>query len=161
MRKSTWDKSKGYRMWTEGASDAEIGRACGAATSTVRFCRLKHWVGKPGFVMERVAAAPPEGEEETMENDENIAAAGDPSGLPCGQPALLERGSQDAPPLDLTAHGRQVSLMDAIEAATEGLWGVRAVCTANILQALWNWTCREDLEAARQTIDWLLERMEA
>ena len=57
VRKSTWDKSKGYRMWTEGASDAEIGRACGAATSTVRFCRLKHWEGKPGFVMERAEDA--------------------------------------------------------------------------------------------------------
>lgn len=57
MRKSTWDKSKGYRMWTEGASDAEIGRACGAATSTVRFCRLKHWEGKLELVMERAEDA--------------------------------------------------------------------------------------------------------
>lgn len=53
-----------------------------------------------------------------------------------------------------------VSLMDVIEAATEELHGIRAVCTANILQALWNWSGREDLEAARESIDWLLSRME-
>lgn len=162
MRKSTWDKSKGYRMWTEGASDAEIGRACGAATSTVRFCRLKHWEGKLELVMERAEDALSGGGLDMNHDAEQTVAA-----VKEERTTVAAETRTPVLPVDGHTHNGStprgpgdVSLMDVIEAATEGLRGIQAVCTANILQALWNWSCREDLEAARESIEYLLNRME-
>lgn len=53
----------------------------------------------------------------------------------------------------------KVECIDAIEAATEGLQGMEAVCTANIIKYVFRWKKkggRQDLEKARWYINKLL-----
>jgi len=53
----------------------------------------------------------------------------------------------------------KVECIDAIEAATEGLTGIEAVCTGNAIKYLWRWKkkgVRQDLEKARWYINKLL-----
>ena len=50
--------------------------------------------------------------------------------------------------------------MDIVAAATEHLSGMKAVCTACAIQALWYWTGPADLRRAKKNIDWLLDHME-
>ena len=50
--------------------------------------------------------------------------------------------------------------LDVMAAATEHLSGMKAVCTACAIQALWFWTGPADLRRAKKNIDWLLDHME-
>ncbi len=53
----------------------------------------------------------------------------------------------------------KVECIDALEAATEGLTGIEAVCTANAIKYLWRWKRKggqEDLRKARWYINRLL-----
>lgn len=53
----------------------------------------------------------------------------------------------------------KVECIDAIEAATEGLVGIEAVCTGNAIKYLWRWKKKgdkEDLQKARWYINKLL-----
>ena len=59
-------------------------------------------------------------------------------------------------PPHYTAGG--VECIDALEAATVGLTGIEAVCTANAIKYLWRWKRKggtEDLRKAR----WYIERL--
>lgn len=52
----------------------------------------------------------------------------------------------------------KVECIDALEAATIGLFGIEAVCTANVIKYLWRWKFKggvEDLKKAR----WYLNRL--
>ena len=52
----------------------------------------------------------------------------------------------------------KVECIDALEAATENLSGIEAVCTANAIKYLWRWKQKggkEDLQKAR----WYINRM--
>lgn len=54
----------------------------------------------------------------------------------------------------------KIECLDALEAATSGLVGIEAVCTANAIKYLWRWKWkggREDLEKAKFYIDRLLK----
>lgn len=62
--------------------------------------------------------------------------------------------------IDHPAHytAGKVECIDAIEAATEGLTGIAAVCTANVIKYVWRWRRKngvEDLRKAR----WYLEKL--
>ena len=51
-----------------------------------------------------------------------------------------------------------IECIDALEAATTGLEGIEAVCTANAIKYLWRWKRKngvEDLRKAR----WYIERL--
>lgn len=53
----------------------------------------------------------------------------------------------------------KVECIDALEAATTGLQGIEAVCTANAIKYLWRWKQKggkQDLEKARWYINRLL-----
>lgn len=57
----------------------------------------------------------------------------------------------------------KVECIDALEAATEGLKGIEAVCTANAIKYLWRWKRKggnEDLQKAKWYIDHMLKRWE-
>lgn len=59
-------------------------------------------------------------------------------------------------PAHYTAGG--VECIDAIAAATVGLDGIEAVCTANVIKYLWRWKMKgglTDLEKAK----WYLEKL--
>ena len=54
----------------------------------------------------------------------------------------------------------KVECIDALEAATTGLVGIEAVCTANAIKYLWRWKYKngvEDLKKAKWYIDRLLK----
>lgn len=58
----------------------------------------------------------------------------------------------------------KVECIDALEAATESLSGIEAVCTANAIKYLWRWRHKngvEDLKKARWYLDKLIARLEA
>lgn len=62
-------------------------------------------------------------------------------------------------PPHYTAGG--VECIDALEAATVGLEGIEAVCTANAIKYLWRWKRKggvEDLRKARWYLDRLISR---
>ena len=64
-------------------------------------------------------------------------------------------------PAHYTAGG--IECIDAIAAATEGLHGIEAVCTANAIKYLWRWKRKngvEDLQKARWYIDRLIKVLE-
>ena len=51
-----------------------------------------------------------------------------------------------------------IECIDAIAEATKGLFGIEAVCTANIIKYVWRWKFKngvEDLEKA----EWYLKRL--
>lgn len=56
-----------------------------------------------------------------------------------------------------------IECIDAIEAATEDLKGLEAVCTANVLKYIWRWKHKngiEDLKKARWYLEKLIEKLE-
>lgn len=57
----------------------------------------------------------------------------------------------------------KVECIDALEAATTGLEGIEAVCTANAIKYLWRWKHKngaEDLKKAQWYIDRLIKGVE-
>lgn len=64
-------------------------------------------------------------------------------------------------PAHYTAGG--IECIDALAAATTGLEGVEAVCTANAIKYLWRWKYKngkEDLEKAKWYINHLIEELD-
>ncbi len=52
----------------------------------------------------------------------------------------------------------RVECIDALAAATTGLEGVEAVCTANAIKYLWRWKRKNGIEDIDKAI-WYLERL--
>ena len=64
-------------------------------------------------------------------------------------------------PAHYTAGG--IECIDALAAATTGLDGIEAVCTANAIKYLWRWKYKngkEDLEKAKWYINHLIEELD-
>ena len=56
-----------------------------------------------------------------------------------------------------------IECIDALEAATSGLTGIEAVCTANAIKYLWRWKIKggkQDLEKARWYINRMIAKLE-
>lgn len=65
-------------------------------------------------------------------------------------------------PAHYTAGG--IECIEALAAATEGLNGIEAVCTANAIKYLWRWKLKngiQDLEKAQWYIDYLKKYLTA
>ena len=52
----------------------------------------------------------------------------------------------------------RVECIDALAAATTGLEGIEAVCTANAIKYLWRWKRKNGVEDIEKAI-WYLERL--
>lgn len=59
-------------------------------------------------------------------------------------------------PAHYTAGG--IECIDALAAATEGLRGIEAVCTANAIKYLWRWKRKNGVEDLQKAI-WYTERL--
>ena len=59
-------------------------------------------------------------------------------------------------PAHYTAGG--IECIDALAAATEGLHGIEAVCTANAIKYLWRWKRKNGVEDLKKAI-WYTERL--
>lgn len=78
------------------------------------------------------------------------------SALPGGKVTQVQTDNVNRPSHYTTG---KVECIDALEAATEGLSGLEAVCTANAIKYLWRWKKKngqEDLRKARWYINKLL-----
>lgn len=51
-----------------------------------------------------------------------------------------------------------IECIDALEAATVGLTGIEAVCTANAIKYLWRWKFKNGAEDLKKAI-WYIERL--
>lgn len=52
----------------------------------------------------------------------------------------------------------KMECIDALEAATEGLTGINAVCTANAIKYLWRWKNKGGAQDLRKAV-WHIERL--
>jgi len=52
----------------------------------------------------------------------------------------------------------KVECIDALEAATMGLHGIEAVCTANAIKYLWRWKHKNGLEDLQKT-EWYIKKL--
>lgn len=52
----------------------------------------------------------------------------------------------------------KVECIDALEAATDGLTGIEAVCTANAIKYMWRWKWKNGAEDIKKAI-WYLQRL--
>lgn len=141
MKKPKWDTELGRLLWLEGKTDGEIAEEFGIAISAVTAYRKRHWDKYPIPKEDAapaddppVSATPPE---EPKEEDAVPESR---------EPTVIRKKSPEA--------------YDILEAATAGMTGIRAICTADAILSLWNWTSREDLERARAAIDHLLKKTE-
>ena len=74
---------------------------------------------------------------------------------------MPENGFTDA--VNHPAHytAGKIECIDALEAATAGLNGIEAVCTANAIKYLWRWKLKngtQDLQKAKWYINKLIEK---
>ena len=53
----------------------------------------------------------------------------------------------------------QIGVFEAMERATEGMVGIHAICTADAIRCLWGWKDIKELQAARASIDYLIQRL--
>lgn len=51
-----------------------------------------------------------------------------------------------------------IECIDALDAATAGLTGIEAVCTANAIKYLWRWKHKNGTEDLRKAV-WYIERL--
>lgn len=51
-----------------------------------------------------------------------------------------------------------IECIDALDAATAGLTGIEAVCTANAIKYLWRWKHKNGVEDLRKAV-WYIERL--
>lgn len=165
MRKANWDTVLGRQMWEEGKKDAEIADAFGIPTGTVTSYRLKHWdqtnvPKKKPFSLEGMQPVAVDDDDDTPaepEADSPAAQENEISRVPVPETHAPAKGQEHDEPLP----PQKIEIMDVLAAATEHLSGIRAVCTASAIQSLWFWRYPEDLLRARDSIDYLLKRLEA
>lgn len=86
----------------------------------------------------------------------------DPQGLLIRPPGEVLLAAAKPDSVNHPAHytAGKVECIDALEAATTGLQGIEAVCTANAIKYLWRWKQKggkQDLEKARWYINRMLE----
>lgn len=155
MSKASWDTRKAQSMWEAGYSDKDIAQEVGTTVASISYYRRKHWVDN----------APPKGEwpDGTEEYDTNEAAEPDTGKERIECPELVcDEGSEmcddrSEPEHRRGSEGKQMNRFEVMAAATAGLDGVRAVCVAEAISALWTYTDVNDLMKAKSAIEYLLQ----
>lgn len=157
-RKANWDTAYGYELYLEGKGDAEIADACGVKTSAVTSYRLKRWRKNP----DGGRNAPPD--ERACEDWGDNPSVGCADSSPergaerCGGES--EREEVAGVPVEMDQKVDTARMMEVIAKMTSGMGGIKAVCVGNIIQALWNLSCVDDIREARNILDWLEENFD-
>jgi hypothetical protein len=144
MKKPKWDTELGRLMWLEGKKDGEIADAFGIPTSSVTSYRVRHWQKE----LIRKEDSPP---------TENREEAGDPETAAELPKEEMKQQSKEETDME---EKKQLHPYEVLEAATAGMTGIRAICTADAILCLWNWNTKEDLEKAKAAIEYLLKKEE-
>jgi hypothetical protein len=76
---------------------------------------------------------------------------------------LEDRPKQESQPADMVNHPAHytaggIECIDALKAATVGLEGIEAVCTANAIKYLWRWKNKNGVEDLKKSI-WYINRL--
>lgn len=133
-----WDTALGKQMWEEGKTDRQIADHFGIAPNTVLYQRQKKWE---------------KGSDSTPPEDELDPTVSPVETLEIPKETVLQ-SSAPAPSAE------PPGLYEVLEAATAQLQGIQAICTADAISQLWNWSSRDNLLRARSAIDHLIKRME-
>lgn len=134
MIASKWDKAAGKEMWKAGKTDKEIAEHFGVSASAVNQIRKKYW------------------------ETEDIQVIPEPTEVPPLEPSSeAEAPAPVTEPQDEEEDDAKV-MIRALELMTQNLQGMNAVMTAQILTSLWAWDSVSDLLAAREFLDYLIER---
>ena len=161
MRKPKWDTELGRLLWLDGQTDGQIADALGIQISTVTAYRKRHWEKGEMKPAEKIGGGT---EMPTLEKDDgqrhvfDDADAAEP-----GEPkndrkelAMEEHRYDNTKPCTAPKNRYEV-----LEAATDGMTGIRAICTADAILCLWQWERPEDLKRAKAAIDYMLKKTEA
>ena len=139
--KPRWDTELGRLLWLDGKSDREIAEEMGVATNTVLHQRKTKW--EKGTARPEPEEAPPQMEEVPQ---------------PIPEEAVVEHQTKQETP------AYSMATMDGVyhilEEATKSLNGIEAICTADAILCLWNWSSADDLRRARAAITHLIRRLE-
>ena len=130
MGTPSWDTDAGYKMYLDGSSDKEISKALQVAVSTVAYRRRKYREKEPEAG--RGASAAP------------VTSAGK---------------EDELMPTPKTMAPARIGVFEAMEGATKDMAGIRAICTADAIRCLWGWQDVKELQAARDSIDYLIRRL--
>lgn len=142
MRRVKWDTELGRLLWLDGQKDIEIADHFGIAVNTVTSYRKKHWE-KAAMAFNQKEDSPEEQEEEETMTEEQIP--------------VIETPRPEPNPIRFDT---PANVYDVLEAATKSLSGINAICTADAILCLWNWTSADDLRRARAAINHLLQKIE-
>ena len=148
MKKPKWDTELGRLMWLEGKKDGEIADAFGIPTSSVTSYRTRHWQKE----LIRVEDSPLTEEPKEPTAPEAVS--------PEAMQELKQEVKEEIKLEDNKNVRTQLHPYEVLEAATAGMTGIRAICTADAILCLWNWDTREDLEKAKAAIEYLLKKEE-
>lgn len=82
---------------------------------------------------------------------------------PYAAPEITKKDIEMATPSDNINHpahytAGKIECIDALEAATTGLNGIEAVCTANAIKYLWRWKYKNGIQDLKKAI-WYIEYM--
>lgn len=138
--KPRWDTELGRLLWLDGKSDREIAEEMGVATNTVLHQRKTKW--------EKGTERPEPKEAPQME--------GVPQAVP-EEPAVEQQPKQETPVYSMATMD---GVYNILEEATKSLSGIEAICTADAILCLWNWSSADDLRRARAAITYLIRRLE-
>lgn len=147
-RKANWDTAYGYELYLEGKGDAEIADACGVKTSAVTSYRLKRWRKNP------------DGDGMPPPDERACGDWGDNPSVGCAGGGESEREEVAGVPVEKNQKVDTARMMEVIAKMTSGMGGIKAVCVGNIIQALWNLSCVDDIREARNILDWLEENFD-
>ena len=140
--KPKWNTEEGKRMWQEGLKDRQIAEHFGVASNTVTAHRIKYWEKKTDS---------DSGKESALESRTKTATA---------KARPKDTKSRTVRPDTQVPEDHKIDIYKVLEEATGKMQGIVAICTAEAILQLWNWTGREELLKARKAIDYLLGRME-
>lgn len=189
MKKLTWNTEIGRQMWLEGKKDSEIADEFGIAASTVAAYRKRHWekflpqqalnaiqknAKEAGGESQLAAGAVVKINEMLQGESASVAPMSVTAPITQESRGSALEGMKPVPPAMIVGPGGPLAkmdllagvkkqlpnVMDVMAAATDHLNGMKAVCTACAIQALWFWRSAEDLLQAKRNIDYLLQLLE-
>ena len=142
MKKVKWDTEMGRLLWLDGQKDSEIADHFGIAVSTVTSYRKKHWEKTCTQLKLEADPAAREETEDVLEKEFDTVGP-------------ETSGTQKPVRFDTPAN-----VYEILEAATKSLSGINAICTADAILCLWNWSTTDDLRRARAAINHILTKLE-
>lgn len=158
-RMANWDTAYGYELYLQGKSDGEIADECKVKISTITSYRLKNWRKKPDGNPRK--SAPPDAgmpPAAVTRISHTTAEGGGVSAFSSREKSLETEGKEVAGVDEQKERKSDIArMMEVIAKMTSGMGGIKAVCIGNVIQALWNCSCVDDIREAMSILGWMEE----